>query len=124
MRHKRLSIDTTYKYSCALSVSLVKAPLVINVTPFWGAIAGGTTLQLDGRRFGDVLDCVTVQIGGQSCTDVVLLSPTQIMCKTPALSAQLQAELGDPGRLSRDVVVTTSAGSGECEMQFTYSRGV
>jgi hypothetical protein len=125
--HKRLSIDTTYKFSGALSVSQPKRPQVSTVHPFSGPLAGGTAITLTGIRFGEAAD-IDVTIGGEKCTDVSLVSATQITCKTPALSQALQAELAMlpddvDHRLSRDVVVTNSSGSGECEMQFTYADG-
>jgi hypothetical protein len=55
-------------------------PLLLE--PMSGSIAGGTSvlLTVDGAGFDDA---VTVELGGQSCTDLRVITPNQLRCKTP-----------------------------------------
>lgn len=49
--------------------------------PNTGALSGGTLIQIVGKNF--TAD-TTVQFGAMSCTDIVVLGPTALTCKTPA----------------------------------------
>ena len=64
------------------------APTLTSVSPIAGALAGGTTITIDGTGF---LTGATVSLGGSPCTAVAVNSATQITCTTPALPAGLAA---------------------------------
>lgn len=84
-----------------------EAPTISGVSPAGGPPAGETTITIDGDGF---FDGVTVTVGGDTCTDVVVISATQLTCKTPPGSAGV-----------KDVVVTTTEGSGTDTGAFTYA---
>jgi hypothetical protein len=60
------------------------APIVTSFSPSSGALAGGGVLTLIGQNF---FSGATVKIGGSSCANVTVLSPTSITCDAPAKSA-------------------------------------
>jgi hypothetical protein len=60
------------------------APTVTSVSPNAGALAGGTTITVNGTGF---LAGATVDLGGSNCGSVTVVSPTQITCTTTAHAA-------------------------------------
>ncbi len=56
-------------------------PVLSSVTPSGGALAGGTTITLNGTGFYAGL---TVNVGGSACTSVNVLSDIEATCVTPA----------------------------------------
>jgi len=81
-------------------------PTVTGVRPTSGPLAGGTNVTLTGTDF---VAGATATVGGAALTNVVVVSGTSITGTTPA---------GTTG--AKDVVVTTSGGSGTCTGCFTY----
>ncbi|MCO5170630.1 MAG: Ig-like domain-containing protein [Planctomycetes bacterium] len=69
--------------SAAATVSITVRPAlkVTKVSPAAGPAAGGFTLTITGAGFDDGL---TVTLGGEECTDVVVESETTISCTAPA----------------------------------------
>jgi hypothetical protein len=64
-------------------------PLITSVAPLDGAAYGGDILTLRGHNFGpknlsEPRAYTEVKIGTQMCTDVELISPQEIQCRTPA----------------------------------------
>ncbi|MES2965893.1 MAG: IPT/TIG domain-containing protein, partial [Bdellovibrionota bacterium] len=59
-------------------------PTVTSISPTSGDPAGGVAVTITGSDFVSPTD---VQIGGTSCTSIVLVSSTTITCVTPALSS-------------------------------------
>ncbi len=86
------------------------APVVVNsVTPSSGTTAGGSSILISGSGF---LSGANVTIGGTSCIDLTVVSPTQINCVTTPHS---------PG--SVDVVISNPDGQvGALSNGFTYVK--
>jgi phosphatidylinositol-3-phosphatase len=63
-------------------------PGVTNLSPACGGLAGGTTITITGSNF---VNGATVTIGGQPASNVVFVSSTAIMAKTPAALAGTQS---------------------------------
>jgi Tfp pilus assembly major pilin PilA len=87
------------------------APAVLSVSPGTGPAAGGTTLTITGSGF---VPGMTVSVGGHAASTVTLTSTTTLTAVTPAYVS---------GSLSKDVVVSNSAGSGSLVAAFTYTAG-
>lgn len=86
--------------------TFAEPPTITNVVPGGTPVGGGKTITIEGTGFfGDT----TVEIGGAACTDVVIVSPTQLTCTTP------EGTLG-----AADVEVTTPIGSDTVSDQFAY----
>ena len=60
------------------------SPVVSTVSPGTGPQAGGTSITITGSNF---FPGATVTVGGSAATSVVVVSPTQITCTTPAGAA-------------------------------------
>ncbi len=84
----------------------VAAPTVTGISPNSGSAAGGTSVTITGTSF---TGATGVTIGGASATGVTVVNATTITATTPA---------GTAG--AKDVVVTTSVGSGTGTGLFTY----
>ncbi|MBI4859014.1 MAG: IPT/TIG domain-containing protein, partial [Candidatus Riflebacteria bacterium] len=83
-------------------------PTVTAVDPTGGPQAGNTSMAIDGANFQGA---ITVIIGGQAATNVVVVSPTRVTCRTPASTTTG----------AKDVVVNSSTyGSGSLAGAFTY----
>ncbi len=81
-------------------------PLLVD--PASGSIAGGTSLliTLDGAGFDG---SVGVTVGGQACTDLRVITPNQVRCKTPPgavgsadVLASWPSDAGQPSLLAKD----------------------
>ena len=82
-------------------------PAVINsVTPNQGGFLGGTVITITGANLTNTYE---VTVGGASCTNVAVLSPTSVRATTPA---------GSPGPAS--IAVRTLAGTTLASAPFTY----
>ena len=82
-------------------------PAVINsVTPNQGGFLGGTVITITGANLTSTYE---VTVGGASCTNVAVLSPTSVRATTPA---------GSPGPAS--IAVRTLAGTTLASAPFTY----
>jgi len=92
---------------CFSYVAPPAVPTVTSVIPNSGVLAGGTSVTLTGTNF---VAGATATIGGTAVTNVTVVSSTSITGATPA---------GTAG--AKNVVVTTSAGSGTCTGCFTYT---
>jgi hypothetical protein len=91
-----------------IDVQTQQAPVVVDVAPKTGTVAGGTSIQVSGRLFASG---AIVSIGGVPCTGVVVSSPTLLACTTGSSS--------NAG--AYDVVVTNPDGqSGTLAAAFTY----
>ncbi len=77
--------------------ALAVAPTVTSISPTFGLIAGGTMVTINGSGFSGV---PMVKFGTTAATNVVLVSPTKLTCKSPAHAA---------GKV--DVTVTTLGGT-------------
>ena len=64
----------------------VPAPTVTSISPVTGPVTGGNTVTIAGVGFAPGL---TVTIGGQTCTNVVLTGSLEITCTAPAGAAGL-----------------------------------
>jgi len=82
------------------------APTVTGITPTSGTTAGGTSVTITGTNF---ISVATVTIGGNAATGVTVVNATTITATTPA---------GTAG--AKDVVVTTTGGTGTLSGGFTY----
>ncbi len=76
--------------------SVPTAPVVLSISPDTGPTAGGTFVTIKGENFDE--NGVTVTIGENTASNVVVNSPFELTCLTPAGSAG-----------SVDVVVTNTA---------------
>lgn len=86
--------------------AVLVAPTVTSCSPATGTTAGGTSVTITGAHFLEVLG---VTFGGEAATDLVVVSPTSITCKTPA---------NDAGAVS--VVVTSRYGANAANTAFTF----
>lgn len=82
------------------------APTLTGVLPAQGPVAGGTAITLTGTNF---IPGATVTVGGDPCTNLVVVSATTITCTTPA---------GTAG--PADVTATTADGSATLPGGFLY----
>ena len=93
--------------TCTTCFTYALAPVLITgISPSSGPTTGGTSVTLTGTSF---VAGATATIGGTAVTNVTVVSGTSITGTTPA---------GTAG--AKNVVVTTSAGSGTCTGCFTY----
>jgi len=83
---------------------------VNSIAPATGPFIGGTSVTLRGTKLSDGSGSATVLIGGQPCTDVVVLDDQTITCVTPA---------GTPG-LAADVEVRLTRGNGRLRDGYRY----
>lgn len=60
------------------------APTITSINPSSGTTAGGTSVTVHGTGF---LSGAVLTIGGQTCTNVAVVSSTELTCTTPAGSA-------------------------------------
>lgn len=88
---------------------VTSAPSITTVSPASGPRAGGTTITITGTDF---YPGATVSVGGAACTDVTVVSATEITCKTPA---------GVAGAVSV-VVTNTDSGTASKASVFTYQN--
>ncbi|MGB2698247.1 MAG: Ig-like domain-containing protein, partial [Candidatus Zixiibacteriota bacterium] len=87
---------TPHSDEASTSSSTPTAPVVASISPNTGSTVGGTSVTIKGENFDG--NGVSVTIGGIAATSVVVVSPFEITCLTPAGSAG-----------SADVVVTNIA---------------
>ncbi len=57
-------------------------PTITTVTPNYGALAGGTSLTINGTGFSTHAGLPLIDIGGSLCQSVVVVNPTTINCTT------------------------------------------
>jgi formylglycine-generating enzyme required for sulfatase activity len=79
---------------------------ITSVTPAQGTVLGGTVITLNGTGLAATS---AVTVGGVACTNLVVLSPTQVRATTPAGAAGQAA-----------IAVTTPAGTSLAPTPFTY----
>jgi len=84
-------------------------PQILTISPDRGRIAGGTSVTITGNWFAAD---ATVEFDGVPATQVVVVSDTQITCRTPAAMAAGAVEV---------VVIQMSGTSGI--VMFTYTEG-
>lgn len=82
------------------------APTLTSVTPVAGGTAGGTNISLVGTNLGTTTG---VTVGGSNCTGLVIVTPTNVTCNTPA---------GAVGTVA--VSVTNGTGVATLNSGFTY----
>ena len=83
------------------------APTVTRAEPNTDVVTGGATITIIGENFQDG---ATVTIGGNAASNVIFVSPTELLVKVPA---------GTVGRA--DIVVTNPDGQSDTlERRFTY----
>ena len=85
---------------------LQPAPNVTSISPDSGPNAGGGSVTITGT---DLTGATSVTIGGNACTDLVVVNATTITCTVPA---------GTSG--AKDVVVTTGGGNDTLPGGYTY----
>lgn len=83
------------------------APVVTSVSPNSGALAGNTTVTINGANF---IAGATVDFGGSACGSVAFVSSTKLTCVTPAHAA---------GAVTVTVTVDTQPGA--TANAYTYS---
>jgi photosystem II stability/assembly factor-like uncharacterized protein len=86
-------------------------PGVTVIDPFYGDVAGGTTVSLWGKNF--VAGDTSVSLGGSPASNVVVTSATELTAVTPAHG---------PGPVT--AAVTTTAGTGSLANGFVYVRAM
>lgn len=59
-------------------------PTVTGISPDSGPTSGGQSVTITGTNFFGLVDPPAVFLGGEEATDVVLVSPAEITCTTPA----------------------------------------
>lgn len=70
-------------------------PTISSISPTAGALAGGTTLTVNGTNFSTG---ATVFVGGVACAPVTFVSSTRVTCPTPGPLAGAQAvTINNPG---------------------------
>jgi formylglycine-generating enzyme required for sulfatase activity len=79
---------------------------ISSVSPSHGSVLGGTVITITGTSLAATS---TVTVGGVPCTDLTVLSPTQVRATTPAGAAGEAA-----------IAVTTPAGTSLSPSSFTY----
>lgn len=80
-----LSISTTHCDSgSGMDPAQTAEPIVSAVSPQVGPNSGGTTITISGQNFQSG---ASVTVGGAPCTNVSVVSATQITCTTPAKAA-------------------------------------
>lgn len=85
----------------------ISTPTITDISPATGSVSGGTAVTITGTEFATG---ATVTFGGDSATDVVVTSATEITCVTPAHAAG-----------AVDVVVTNTDASTVTAVEgFTY----
>lgn len=68
---------TTRQYtSCSIVV-------ISSVTPSFGSTSGGTKIKLTGQFFNNTEKPLRVEVGGKPCTNLKLVSDTEMTCDTP-----------------------------------------
>ena len=101
------AIGTPLYFYTVRNVPYTLSPMVDTVSPSSGPSAGGTSLKVYGENFKSG---ATVKIGGNLCTNVVVVSDIKITCTSP---------VGTPG--PKNVVVTNPDGkSGTKAGGFVY----
>lgn len=90
----------------AYSWSPISTPTITSVTPATGEISPGQTVTITGTG----LTGTSVTIGGYACTNVVVISNSELTCTAPA---------GPVGTV--DVVVTGLSGTATLTNAFTYA---
>lgn len=85
------------------------SPLLSTISPNTGSVAGGITLNLQGRGFSPT---TTVMIGNVSATNVIVTSPTSLTLTLPAYVS---------GPLIKDVIINNGEGSFTLIGGFTYT---
>lgn len=91
----------------AILIEKYSEPTITDISPATGSIAGGTAVTITGTEFATG---ATVTFGGESATDIVVVSATEITCVTPAHAAG-----------AVDVVVTnTDTGAVTAVAGYTY----
>ena len=88
---------------------VVITPTFLSMSPDSGPTAGGTAIAILGTGF---IAGTTVNIGGQPCTSVVVVSPTQITAVTPAGSQGLT-----------DVSISNAGGGVDTANAWLYANG-
>src|SRR5207248_4397485 len=95
-------------------------PSITSVTPQLGPVAGGTPITVTGTNF---IEGTSVTINSKVCTNVLVVSSTQITCVTPANPRGAYAVvLTKPGGLG--VNFTTNGGFTYDDQPVANSPGV
>lgn len=92
--------------SAAFDVTTAAVPTVTSINPSHGSTAGGYSVSIGGTNF---LGASAVTIGGNACTSPGSITAISLTCTAPAGTG-----------LTKDVVVTTPAGSGTSTGSFNY----
>jgi len=92
--------------------STIVVPVISSIDKPDGPFSGGRSIVLSGTHFDGSTE---VRIGTVLCTDFVLVSDTTITCTTPAYPEGVQAT-----KVSSDVFVTNSAGTGSLQGGYVY----
>ncbi|XP_048777455.2 fibrocystin-L-like isoform X3 [Ostrea edulis] len=82
---RSLPVNDVLKYSGNNVIQMFQTYAVINsVTPSLGSTSGGTQIKLTGRFFNNTEKTLRVEVGGEPCTNLKLVSDSEITCDTPA----------------------------------------
>ncbi len=92
------------------------SPAISSIVPDAGLTTGGESIIINGSNFDNYPTNPTVTVGGQSCTNVVYISSTQLTCTTPAGTvSQVDVIVTNP-----DTESASSAGTGWPTTGFRY----
>ncbi len=80
--------------------------IIASVTPTHGSVLGGTIITITGTGLAQTS---SVTVGGVACTNLTVLSPTEVRATTPASTAGLAA-----------IAVTTLAGTSPAPVPFNF----
>lgn len=90
-------------------LTVVSRPIVSAVSPASGPTQGSTQVAVTGTGLGfsGAQDVQSVSIGGRSCTQIQLISPTWVSCRTPSGAGR-----GNDVQLTSSTGVTSTGGVG------------
>jgi len=107
-------VVTTSVASASISnaFTYIAAPTIASITPSTGNLGGGNTVTIMGTNFIDVSG---VTVGGQACTTIITVSPTELYCTVPAGAA-----LGAVTVIVTAIGGSSPSGSGPGYNGYTY----
>lgn len=92
-------------------LTILGAPVLEQVSPTTGLVAGGTTVLVEGRGFLDVFDLsCAFGSGGDvvATTSAVFIDSNQITCLTPSLNGNVTSLQGEPAAVRVSLTVSNN----------------
>ncbi|XP_061189118.1 fibrocystin-L-like [Saccostrea echinata] len=97
---RSLPVNDVLKYSAEGAIQMFQTYAVINsVSPSSGSTSGGTKIKLTGQFFNNTEKPLRVEVGGKPCTNLKLLSDSEMTCDTPPEPASQPFYTGNRGLL-------------------------